>query len=88
MQAARETRRSASTDVLTGISVNGGGGNSASSWDAKHTSRLETVARQMASGMGSLMLEGRVGDCCDDEEVCNVASTVQNIVCLKGRRET
>ena len=67
MQAARESRSSA-PDVLTGIAVNGGS-SSTSSWDAKHSAKLESVARQMQSGMGSLMLEGRVGDCCDDEEV-------------------
>ena len=88
MQAARETRQSASTDVLTGISVNGGGGNSASAWDAKHASCLETVARQMASGRGSLMLEGRVGDCCGDDEVCNIAFTVHLNLCLEGGGET
>lgn len=79
----------ASTDVLTGISVNGGGGNSASSWDAKHTSRLETVARQMASGMGSLMLEGRVGDCCGEEEVCNLLLQYTKLSAFKaeGRLE-
>lgn len=68
-QAARETRRSASTDVLTGIAVNGSS-SSAASWDDRHTSRMETVARQMASGLGSYALSGRVGDCCDEEEVC------------------
>lgn len=77
LSVARETRRSASTDVLTGISVDVGGGNSASAWDAKHTSCLETVARQMASGRGSLMLEGRVGDCCGDEELPNMQSRAQ-----------
>ena len=67
MQAARESRRSA-PDVLTGIAVNGGP-SSGASWDAKHNSRMETVARQMASSQGPYALEGRVGDCCDDEEV-------------------
>ncbi len=66
MQAARESRGSC-PDVLTGIAV--GGASSAATWDAKHTSRMETVARQMASSMGPYALEGCVGDCCDDEEV-------------------
>lgn len=72
LQAARESRGSA-PDVLTGIAVNGGAASSAATWDAKHTSRMETVARQMESGMGSYALEGHVGDCCDDEEVPSIA---------------
>ena len=48
--------------------MNGGNG-SAASWDAKHASRLEIAARQMADSMGPFALEGRVGDCCDEEEV-------------------
>ena len=69
LQAARQSRSSA-PDVLTGIAVNTGAASSAATWDARHTSRLETVARQMASGLGSYALSGRVGDCCDEEEVC------------------
>ena len=49
--------------------MNGGDASSAATWDARHASRLEIVARQMATGMGPYALEGHVGDCCDDEEV-------------------
>ena len=54
--------------MLTGIAVSDGA-SSALDWEARHNSRMENMARQMMSGMGSLALSGRVGDCCDEEEV-------------------
>ena len=54
--------------MLTGIAVSDGA-SSALDWEARHNSRMESMARQMMSGMGSLALSGRVGDCCDEEEV-------------------
>ena len=80
LQAARESRGSA-PDVLTGIAVNGGA-RSAATWDAKHNSRMETVARQMASSAGPYALEGRVGDCCDDEEVHKSNSFLRVVLVL------
>ena len=54
--------------MLTGIAVNDGA-SSALDWEGRHNSRMESMARQMMSGMGSLALSGHVGDCCDEDEV-------------------
>ena len=82
LQAARDTRTKASTDVLTGIAVNDGA-SSALDWESRHNSRMESMARQMMSGMGSLALSGRVGDCCDEEEVHFCALHFGLCVCVR-----
>ncbi|KAK9903998.1 hypothetical protein WJX75_002185 [Coccomyxa subellipsoidea] len=63
LQAARETAKYSSTDVLTGIAV---GTEPALTWQQKHAERMESCARMMQSGLSIPALSGSIGDCCDD----------------------
>ena len=80
MQAARESAKYSSTDVLTGIAV---GTEPALTWQQKHAERMESCARMMQSGLSIPALSGSVGDCCDD----GAKAQVRPNLCHKHTRQ-
>ena len=82
MQAARESAKYSSTDVLTGIAV---GTEPALTWQQKHAERMESCARMMQSGLSIPALSGSIGDCCDDVAKAQVRAQICHKHTRKGQ---